>query len=687
MTHILCLEDDPVISLLIKTKLTKSGYTIDTADNGETGLALLTERHYDLVILDHQMPAKSGLEVLEAMHYFASPPPTIMLSGANSLRVAVDAIKLGAVDFLPKDDSGDYLELLPHTVERALEHALLHKEQFKAKEQQRLTASVFKHTFEGIVITDDQCNILQVNDAFTRITGYSFEECIGRKTSMLSSGYHDAAFYQRMWLMLKGHGRWCGEVWNRRKNGEIYPEWLSINAVQDEQGLATHFIATLTDITDRKQSEEHLLYLAHYDVLTGLPNRELFTDRIEHALANAYRQGEQVALLFIDLDHFKQVNDTLGHSAGDELLRQVAQRLKNNIRENDTAARLSGDEFTVILEHFHHRQDVEILTRKLLTELSLAYSIKGREVTICASIGIAFYPNDAEEIEKLIRCADQAMYKAKENGRNTHAFYAKEDVNLGMSGRFTVENDLRTALENDQFVLHYQPQFDMVSQRIVGFEALLRWQHPQQGLISPAKFIDILEDSSLILPVGEWVLRTACQRLKTLQENGHQGLRMAVNLSARQYRRYYLAETIDSILAETGIDPNALELEVTEGTLIRNIEDTVGILQAIHERGIHISVDDFGTGYSSLSHLRHLPIDTLKIDQSFVKNCHENASDRAIISGIISLAHNMGLKVIAEGIETAEHYQFLKSLHCQEGQGYYLSKPLPSEKLEQMLDS
>ena len=685
MHHILYLEDDPVIALLIKSKLKKNGYSIDIADNGETGLKLLTERDYDLVIVDHQMPIKNGLEVLEAMQQFAAPP-AIMLSAADSLQVAVKAIKLGAVDFLPKDDSGDYLELLQHTIDKALEHQLLRKAQRKAKEQERLAASVFKHTFEGIVITDDQANILQINEAFTRTTGYSVEDCIGRKTSILSSGYHDAAFYQRMWAMLKEHGEWRGEVWNRRKNGEIYPEWLSINAVYDEQGQITHFIATLTDITDRKQSEERLLYLAHYDVLTNLPNRELFTDRLEHALANAYRLGMQVALLFIDLDRFKQVNDTLGHSAGDELLRQVSQRLKNNIRENDTAARLSGDEFTVVLEQVRQIHDVETVARKLLTELCATYAIKGREVTIGASIGIALYPDDADDAEKLIRFADQAMYNVKGNGRNSYAFYEKGKVNLAANGRFNVENELRCALEHEQFVLHYQPQIDLATQHIVGFEVLLRWQHPEQGLIPPAKFIGILEDSSLILPVGEWVLRTACYRLQQLQAKGHQSLRMAINLSARQYHRYYLAETIDSILAETGIASSALELEVTEGTLIHNIEDTIDVLHAVHERGVSVSVDDFGTGYSSLSHLRQLPIDTLKIDQSFVKNCHDNASDRAIVKGIISLAHNLGLKVIAEGIETAEHYEFLKSLHCQEGQGYYLSRPLASEQLEYILE-
>ena len=548
----------------------------------------------------------------------------------------------------------------------------------------KLADKIFEHASEGVMITDPASNIINVNKAFTQVTGYSREEVIGQSPSLLNSGRQDAGFYRVMWQSLTEAGHWQGEIWNRRKNGEVYLEWLSITAIMDSIGHATHYVAIFSDITTIKANEERLHHLAYYDALTALPNRILFNDRLNQAMARASRGNQMVAVLLLDLDRFKIINDTLGHMAGDTLLIDVARRVGDCMRESDTVARLGGDEFIVVLPDMDNINHASLVAQKIIDVLVQPFTLENQEVFITTSIGISFYPSSGDSAETLVKTADIAMYHAKEQGRNNYQFH-RNSASDETSALFALEHSLRRALERSELSLHYQPQIDIETGGITGMEALLRWQHPERGMIPPNEFIPLAEETGLIIPIGEWVLRSACAQNKEWQDAGLPPMRIAVNLSVRQLRQKTLVAKIAEILAETDLDPQWLELELTESMIMQNAEDSIQQLNAIKALGITLAIDDFGTGYSSLSYLKRFPIDKVKIDQSFVQGVCSSLDDAAISQAIIALANSLNLKVTAEGVETPGQLSFLREHQCCDAQGYLFSRPIPADAMTRML--
>jgi diguanylate cyclase (GGDEF)-like protein/PAS domain S-box-containing protein len=554
-------------------------------------------------------------------------------------------------------------------------------------ESQGIAAAAFESS-DGIVISDAKCVILRVNRAFSQITGYSAEEAVGHKTNLLKSGHHEAAFYAAMWESILARGAWSGEIWNRSKDGEIYPHWLNITAVKGVAGEVTHYVATLTDITLRKEAEEEIRSLAFYDSLTHLPNRRLLLDRLQHALAASARSRQRGALLFIDLDDFKTLNDTLGHNIGDQLLIQVAERLKAQVRETDTVSRLGGDEFVILLESLSEdaetaAAEIQRVGEGILSRLELPYALSGHEHRSTVSIGAAIFGENRESIDELMKRADIAMYKAKAEGRNTMRFF-DQHLEAAVIARVSLEKDLRHGIANGELLLHFQPQVDSEGS-ITGAEALVRWEHPRLGLVSPGDFIPLAEETGLILPLGCWVMEKACAQIAAWAEHEQTAhLTLAVNVSARQFQQPEFVGEVLSLLARTNANPRKLKLELTETVLLSHVEFISAKMAALNEQGLTFSLDDFGTGYSSLSYLRRLPLSQLKIDQSFVHDLLTDTNDAAVASTIIALAHSLGLAVIAEGVETWEQLEQLKRYGCGAFQGYLFGRPVPIEEFGQI---
>ncbi|MBU1352725.1 MAG: EAL domain-containing protein [Gammaproteobacteria bacterium] len=559
----------------------------------------------------------------------------------------------------------------------------------KNDENELRIAAIAFESQEGMIVTDHDTVILRTNRAFAKITGYSGEEAVGRRSNLLASGHHDKAFFDAMWTSLRTHGEWKGEIWNRCKSGEVSLHFMAITAVKDAQGALTHYVATLSDITQRAQAAREIETLAFYDPLTHLPNRRLMMDRLQQAFATSARTGLQGALLCLDLDHFKNLNDTLGHDMGDVLLQQVGQRLSACVREGDTVARLGGDEFLVLLEDLgalatdaaEQSQDVG---EKILAALNRPYQLASHHVHSTTSVGAVLFSGQSQTVEDLVKHADLAMYAAKTAGRNSIRFFDPM-MQAAVTARAALENDLRTALEQGQFTLHYQAQVGC-GVRVVGAEVLIRWHHPTRGLVPPFEFIPLAEETGLILPTGLWVLQTACAQLKRWQDNpATDHLQLAVNVSARQFRQADFMEQIVEVLRQTGARPDRLKLELTESLALDNVDDTIAKMNALRSLGLRFSMDDFGTGQSSLSYLTRLPLDQLKIDQSFVRNIGIQHTDALIVQTIIGMAHSLGIDVIAEGVETEEQRAFLERHGCSLWQGYLFSKPVPLESFEQLM--
>jgi len=552
-------------------------------------------------------------------------------------------------------------------------------ERERAEEGLRLSAKVFENTVEGVIITDADTNILAVNRAFSQVTGYQEEEIKQLTPRVLQSGRHDPEFYTKVWGSLKQSGQWVGEIWNKRKSGEIYPEWLSIAAVRDNAGIIRNYVGVFSDITEIKQSQERLDFLAHHDPLTSLPNRLLFNHRLVHSIELARRKERQLAVLFIDLDHFKNVNDTLGHELGDRLLQKVARHLSEHLRACDTVARMGGDEFILLLDDVEAPRYAAAVAEKILGLLSQTFSIEGYEIYISASIGVSFFPADGEDGNTLIKNADTAMYYAKSQGRNSYHFYAPQMSQYARE-RIHLESLLRRSIERGELSLHYQPQVDLASGQLIGAEALVRWNSPELGAVSPMRFIPIAEEIGFISTLGEWVLLTACQQMKAWDAQGFVLPAMAVNLSVKQLERGDIGAAVARILEETGLSCERLEMEVTESSIMKS-ERTLTCLNDLRALGVRLALDDFGTGYSSLSHLRRLPIQKLKIDRSFVTDVSGDPSREAIVRAVIALATALGLSTLAEGIETDAEAQFLRQEGCQLAQGDLFSCPLPPDEL------
>ena len=548
-----------------------------------------------------------------------------------------------------------------------------------AEEQLRLAARVFDRAGEGIVVTDPKQKILTVNDAFTKVTGYTAEEVIGKGPSMLASGRHDKEFYQEMWEVLQAKGWWQGEIWNRRKAGEMYPEWLTINSVHDSEGKLTNYVGIFSDITVVKESQRRVEFLATHDELTGLPNRALFIDRMRQAIARSGRNNGIFAVLFVDLDNFKVVNDSLGHAAGDELLKVVAKLMRDCIRAADTVARFGGDEFALLVEETT-AGEADMTARRIFEALSRSILIAGHAHFVSASIGISLYPADGADAETLLKSADSAMYQAKEAGKRTHQFFTN-DLKEAADERLQLGNGLRRAVEEDELFLVYQPQVNLQTGKLVGMEALVRWQHPEKGLIMPGKFIPMAEKSGLIHHVGDWVADAACRQLASWVAQGYQVPRLSINVSAEQFRRPHLPATIQRLINHYNLDATLLTIELTETALMVDPEQCQRMLRDLKVLGVALSIDDFGTGFSSLSSLRRYPIDELKIDRSFIDELGSNPDDRAITRTILAMAETLGLSVVAEGIETQEQLDALHQMACPAGQGYLFAMPLSTEEM------
>jgi len=557
-------------------------------------------------------------------------------------------------------------------------------ERRQATAEMRRLSSALEQTADAVVISSREGIIEYVNPAFEKITGYSRAEALGQKTSIIKSDRHDRDFYQNMWETILSGKVYRDVMINRRKDGTLYYEEKSITPLLDEQGQVVNFISTGMDITERMEAEERLHHLAYHDVLTDMPNRALFMERLSHALSRRYSEDYLIAILFLDIDRFKNINDTLGHDSGDRLLQSFSHMLLKCVREGDTVARLGGDEFAILLEDLPSVDAATHVAEKIKTALLIPFKVNGPDLFVTTSIGISLYPHDGVDTATLLKHADAAMYRAKDMGRNNYQFYSNE-MSAQALKRLTMENSLHHALELKQFFLLYQPQVDINNGKIVGAEVLMRWQHPELGLVSPDEFIPLLEETGLIVPVGAWVLQEACQKAKLWNGLYDNDFRISVNISGRQFNEEKLSLQVEHLLRETGLAPGFLELEITENVLMQNDQSSMNNLNTLHEIGIRLSIDDFGTGYSSLSYLKRFPVDVLKIDKSFVSDITSDPDDATIVSAIAVMAHRLNLQVIAEGVETEEQLEFLRHCSCDVIQGYLFSRPVESAVLEKML--
>ncbi|MCP5408897.1 MAG: EAL domain-containing protein [Chromatiaceae bacterium] len=545
----------------------------------------------------------------------------------------------------------------------------------------RVHSTVFESIMEGVAVTDADVKIISVNPAFTHITGFKPEEVLGKNPNIMKSGRHDEEFYRRMWESIIEHGSWSGEVWNRRRNGSIKPEWLNITRVCNDAGATTNYVASFIDTSAIRASQEQLHHLAHHDNLTGLPNRLLLKDRLDQSFKRARREKCQVAVLFLDLDEFKKINDTLGHKVGDEVLKQAARRIQALLRKEDTVARLGGDEFVILLDRLDRAEDASLVARKVLSTLQQPFTIANRELYIGVSIGISIFPQDGEDSDKLVRNADIAMYRAKQLGKNLFQFYT-EALSQTANYKMELEADLRNALEAGQLQLFYQPQVSLADRRIVGAEALLRWQHPEQGLIPAAEFIQLAEETGLIMPIGEWVLQEACSQLLTWDEQGAQRLRISLNISGVQLHRSALFELVQSVLQKSGVQPDRLEFDIGESTFLAVTEKNLDVLHRLQSLGVGLAIDDFGAGYTSFGYLQRLHADRLKLSRSLLEGVPSNRDKSVIVDAITSLGEKFGIPILAAGIETEEQLHFAHKIGCKTGQGFLFAEALPPDRFQ-----
>lgn len=556
----------------------------------------------------------------------------------------------------------------------------------RAEEKLRLAAQVFASSSSAIIVSDPEGRIVATNPAVHAITGFSFDDVAGQPAQMMAANHHDEDFFEEMGRALQATGRWEGEIRARHRSGVTFPAWLSSSTVCDEQGRVTHFVSIYSDMTAKKAAEAKVEYLAHHDVLTGLPNRSLLQDRFAQAAQHARRRGRRVALFFADLDRFKKINDTLGHAVGDRMIQEFGRRLQGCVRGEDTVSRLGGDEFLVVLCDITELAEVDAVAQRVLTECREPFLWEGRSLSSSCSLGISLFPDDGEDFDTLLKKADIAMYQSKASGRNTVRFYCP-DASRALLDHLDLETHLRGALERGELSLNYQPIVELESNEIVGAEALLRWDSPGRGAVPPAVFIPVAEETGLIVPIGRWVLEESCRQAALWRELCERPLRVSVNVSGVQLLRSDLAGAVEHALESSGLPPAALELEITESVLVTDAAQTLDTVRRIHALGVTFAVDDFGTGFSSLAYLKRFAVDTLKVDQSFVRDVLLNADDRSIIDAIVQLGRSLSLSAVAEGVEQEAQARLLKAAGCQFAQGYLFSRPVPAQDFLGLLDS
>ncbi|NVM77103.1 diguanylate cyclase (GGDEF)-like protein/PAS domain S-box-containing protein [Duganella sp. SG902] len=706
--EVLIVEDTPASLKLLSDLLTEAGYYVRQAPNGELALWTAQSRPPELILLDIRMPGIDGFEVCRRLK--ATPElaqvPVIFLSAQHDTDDKVRGFELGAVDFIAKPFQAE--EILARTdahvklgrAQKALasERALLEErvaertaelarevEQRRANEEfLRLASQVFEATQDAIVVTDRDARIVATNPAFTQISGYTAEEVKGQNAGLLYAGEHDSSSFGAMVQSVVTTGHWSGEILARRKNGDTYPGLLSASVVRDEQGHVVNHVAVFMDITERK-AEQHLIdFLSNHDALTGLPNRMLARQRFVQTLAAARREGRCVAVMCLDLDRFKSINDSYGHDMGDKALQVVSKYLSETVREGDTVTRQGGDEFQIIVDDDTQLTATIALAQKILAGLRKELVIDGQQLTVTSSIGIAVSLTDGESFDELVRNADTALFRAKEIGRDNYAFFT-ERMDAEIRDKLAIQSQLRGAIARDEFEVHYQPQVCLKTGAMVGAEALLRWDNAVLGKVPPNRFIPLAEEYGLVNSIGEWVLESVCAQMKLWHDEGLGQIKVAVNLAAGQFANDATVPYVESTLRKFGVAPEYLGLEITEGTVMGDPNKAVAALRRLKDIGVSISLDDFGTGYSSLSYLKRFPIDVLKIDKSFVDDVTTNSADAAIALSVISLAHNLNMRVIAEGVETREQVRFLTERGCDEMQGYYFSRPVNAESFTALL--
>jgi diguanylate cyclase (GGDEF)-like protein/PAS domain S-box-containing protein len=680
---ILIVDDEPLMRLLLCEAVTESGYRALEAPDGLTALRMVQDAQPDAVLLDIVMPGMDGFATCAALRRLPQGEnlPVVMITALETPETINRAYAAGATDYLPKPVNPS---LLRHHLRYVLRASRLFDELRRTEKRLQLAGRVFTHSSEMILIADADYRIIEVNPAFCKLSGYRREEVIGSDLRSHRSTRHDDAFLRRLWQTVAETGHWQGELWNRRKDGESLLTLTTINRVDDQSGAPTHIVVTASDISRLRETEQRLLYLSRYDPLTDLPNRTLFLDRLQQALAHAHRRRGVLGVLCFDIDNFHEFNDTFGHAVGDRLLQMVAERIVSRVRKSDSVARLGSDQFALVLHDLDRDESVALVAQRIQELLAQPFIVEGRELDITTSIGIALYLRDGNDAEELCKKAEIAMQTAKREGKDRYCFFSDE-MNSRTRERLALKHALRRGIERGEFLLYYQPKFDCRSGLLTGAEALVRWQHPERGLVPPLQFIPLAEETGLIVPLGEQVLRMACSQNRLWRERGFAPFRVAVNLSARQFHDEALLDMVAGMLAETGLEADGLELEITESAIMRDTARAAETLRRFRSMGIRLALDDFGTGYSSLGYLKRFPVDVIKIDYSFVKNIFVDPEDAAIVKAIIAMARSLNLTTVAEGVETEEQRTFLLEQGCDELQGYVAGMPQPADRIERFL--
>lgn len=681
----LIVEDDSDTRSLIKMIVKKRNHEVLDFEDAESAWEAFQKEHFDIALVDWILPNMSGLELTKKIrgekfiqNRSETPIYIVVATAKDSRSDLSEALDAGADDYVVKPFNSKMLNVRLAVAERQILNAIAQR---KAEEHLKLTSIVFNTSDEGIMITDKNNKIITVNEAFTKITQYKSLEVLGKDPGILKSPIHDQVFFRKMWHDILENDFWQGELWNRRKDGEIYAEWMTIRVLRNRSGEITNYIGVFSDKSQGIRAKQELMHAQNHDRLTSLPNRFHFIEQTRYAISRAKQANTQVAVLFIDINRFKLINETFGQGMGDYFLQQVSKRLKEVVQNEESLARVGGDEFTYLQENIQNLQEVIGIARSIINDFQDPFYIKNNEVTVTISIGISLYPNDGKDALVIIRNADSAVYKAKEIGKNNYQFYTPE-INTRAFEQLTLEIQLRKALKEEQFEIYYQPQWKIESREIVGLEALLRWNHPELGLVSPMKFIPLAEENGLIIPISEWIIEEVIKQNILWKKNGYKQYQVAINISAKQFHESDFIKFLVEILKKYQFNPALLEMELTERVTMIEGDENIEKMKKIKEMGFHLSLDDFGTGYSSLSYLQKFPIDLLKIDQSFIKNMEAGSEEAAIVKTIIAMGKSLKIKTIAEGVETEDQCRFLAENDCDFGQGYLISRPLPAKDVE-----